>query len=412
METGRAIRELPKLAKMSPHEIEDFIAYCDTERALQEEILRGAKQGEDVADVLARIKELGRWKDEARKELAKRPVEQQPRRLLSLEELEAEAAREIEWLIPGLWLPVDGSCLIAGPPGIGKSFLALEAAICVASGHAFLRHYPTKQGTVVYIDEESCAAGFNVRQRLLRSGNGLHLEAVHLHVAVKQGFLLDHEGVLDELIQLLKPLRPVLLVLDALIRLHTGDENSAKDMGGVTKNLARIQREIGCAILLVQHERKQGLLKSRRDVVRGSSELTAWPDGVITLRRNRNHHEAYVLKSRSSADGQVIIYRQLIDDDVAVLEFIREEEADTPKAEKAKRVVAELLANDRVWTRQELYAVAKPMGFGEKAILAALESLQDEDGLMRSWRAGIGGAFHYQRVDALPEQVELSCDQA
>lgn len=72
----------------------------------------------------------------------------------------------------------------------------------------------------------------------------------------KQGFLLDQKRLLDELIALLKPLKPSLLVLDALIRLHRGDENSAKDMGRVTKNLSRIQREIGCAIILVQHQRQ------------------------------------------------------------------------------------------------------------------------------------------------------------
>lgn len=412
METGRAIMELPKLAKMSPHEIEDLIAYCETERALQEEILRGAKQDEDVADLLARIKELGRWKDEARKELAKRPVEQQPRRLLSLEELEAEAATEIEWLIPGLWLPVGGSCLIAGPPGIGKSWLAQHAAISVASGDRFLRHYPTKKGPVVYIDEESSAVAFKVRLVKLRNGHGPYPEPLPLSIGMKQAFLLDHGGVLKELIGLLRAEQPVLVVLDALIRLHQGDENSARDMGRVTKALSAIEREVGCAVMLIQHERKEGLFKNRRDVVRGSSELTAWPDSVITLKRNGNQHEAYVLKSRSSADGQVIIYRQLIDDDVAVLEFIREEEADAPQAEKAKRVVAELFANDRVWTRQELFAATKPMGFGEKVTIAALSSLEDDDDLIKSWRAGIGGAFHYQRVDAVAEQEKLSCSEA
>ena len=107
-------------------------------------------------------------------------------------------------------------------------------------------------------------------------------------------------------------------------------------MGRVTKNLAQIQRKIGCAIILIQHQRKEGLFKSRRDIVRGSSELTAWPDSVITLERNGNHHEAYILKSRFSEDGQVVVYDQFIDSDVAVLEFIREEEADAPKEEKAK----------------------------------------------------------------------------
>lgn len=343
---------------------------------------------------------------EAEKESTRQSIEQPPRRLLSLEQLEAEAGREIEWLIPGLRLPAGGCCLIAGPPGIGKSLLALHAAISVASGDNFLKHYETKQGRVVYIDEESSAQAFNLRQYLLRNGNGLHLETLPLWVGVKQGFLLDYSRALDELINLLKPLRPALLILDALIRLHRGDENSAKDMGRVTKNLARIQREVGCAIILIQHQRKEGLFKSRRDIVRGSSELTAFPDSVITLERNGDHHEAYILKSRFSEDGQVIIYEQFIDDDMAVLEFIREEQADAPKEEKAKRAIAELFKDDRIWTRQELYGISKPMGFGRNVTIAALAALENE-GTIHSWRGGIGGAYHYQGAEFASEQAKL-----
>lgn len=412
MRLGKAVEKMPNLQELSRPDIQEFIACCDKERRLQEAILQGALGDENVSDVLYRIKELGRWREAARKELARRPVERQPRRLLSLEELEAEVGREVEWLIPGLRLPVGGSCLIAGPPGIGKSFLALHAAISVASGDDFLRHYPTRRGPVVFVDEESSPTALNARQHLLRNGSGLGFEPLPMWVGVKEGFLVDDKRALDELIVLLKPKRPVLLVLDALIRLHRGDENSAKDMGRVTKNLSRIQREVGCGIILIQHQRKEGLIRSRRDVVRGSSELTAWPDSVITLERNGDHHEAYILKSRFSEDGQVVVYQQFIDEDVALLEFIREEEADAPKEAKAKKVIAELFGDERTWTRAELCAVTKPMGFGQKVTIGALASLENDDGLIKSWRGGRGGAYHYQRADVVPEQTEFSHTEA
>jgi len=227
------------------------------------------------------------------------------------------------------------------------------------------------------------------------------------------GFLLDHEGILCELINLLRPLKPSLLVLDALIRLHRGEENSAKDIGKVTKNLTRIQREVGCAVILIQHQRKEGFFKNRRDDVRGSSELTAWPDSVVTLEQNGDHHEAYILKSRSSEQGQVIVYTQFIDSDsdMAVLEFIREEEADTPKAEKAKRAIAELFKDDRVWTRQELFAITKPMGFGRDVTLAALASLAN-DKVIRAWTGGTKGAYLYQNAECVVEQGQMDTQGA
>lgn len=406
--TGKAVEQLPRLSGMSREEIDQFIGYCGKERGVQEGILRDAKEDEDVADVLARIKELGRWLKEAREELGTRPVEQQPRRLLSLEQLEAEAGREIQWLIQGLRLPVGGSCLIAGPPGIGKSFLALHAAVSVAAGEDFLRHYPTMQGSVVYVDEESSPQAFNMRLFLLRNGSGLELGALPLWVGVKEGFLLDQEEVLDELIELLRPLKPSLLILDALIRLHRGDENSAKDAGRVTKALSRIQREMGCAIILIQHQRKEGLIKSRRDVVRGSSEWTAWPDSVITLERSGSNHEAYILKSRFTEDGQVMVYEQFINEEEAILEFVREEEAQASREEKAKRIIAELFTDDRVWNHQELFAAAKPMGFGRPTVLYAVTAL-GQDETIRVWR-GARGAYHYQKRDS-DERVDISAPQ-
>lgn len=103
-----------------------------------------------------------------------------------------------------------------------------------------------------------------------------------------------------------------------------------------------------------------------------------------------------------------MVYEQFIDGDVAILEFLREEEADAPKEQKAKRAIAELFADDRIWTRRELFVIAKSMGFGQKVTIAALAKLENEDGLVKSWRAGVGGAYHYQRADMAFEQRELS----
>src|SRR5215471_14398930 len=56
---------------------------------------------------------------------------------------------EQAWLIEGLW-SAQAVGIIGGEPKCGKSFLALDLAVSVASGTACLRRFPTRQcGTVL-----------------------------------------------------------------------------------------------------------------------------------------------------------------------------------------------------------------------------------------------------------------------
>ncbi len=53
------------------------------------------------------------------------------------------------WMVPGL-LP-DGLTLLAGKPKMGKSWLALELAIAVATGGVALGQIPVEPGDVLYL---------------------------------------------------------------------------------------------------------------------------------------------------------------------------------------------------------------------------------------------------------------------
>ena len=52
-------------------------------------------------------------------------------RLISLGELAAEPA--YDWLVPSL-LPANGMVCLFGPPGEGKTFVAIDMALTIASG--------------------------------------------------------------------------------------------------------------------------------------------------------------------------------------------------------------------------------------------------------------------------------------
>ena len=75
-----------------------------------------------------------------------------------------------------------------------------------------------------------------------------------------------------------------LLVLDPLVRLHGVDENTVADVAPILGFLRDIQRRFGTAVLLVHHARKSGATRPGQ-ALRGSSELHAWGDSNLYLRR-------------------------------------------------------------------------------------------------------------------------------
>jgi hypothetical protein len=79
--------------------------------------------------------------------------------------------------------------------------------------------------------------------------------------------------------------RPKLLVLDPFVRLHRIDENAAAEVAPVLGYLRGLQRRFHTAVLLVHHARKGAGHLRAGQALRGSSELHAWGDSNLYLRR-------------------------------------------------------------------------------------------------------------------------------
>ena len=70
--------------------------------------------------------------------------------------------RPIRWLVKG-FLEMDSLSLMFGEPGCGKSFVAIDLACCVATGHSWHGKAIKRPGSVFYIAGE----GFNGLSRRL-----------------------------------------------------------------------------------------------------------------------------------------------------------------------------------------------------------------------------------------------------
>lgn len=192
------------------------------------------------------------------------------------------------WLVEGLWSQLAVG-FIAGHPKCGKSWLALDMAVSVASGTDCLGCFKVlKAGpALVYLAEDPLP---RVRERIgsLCAHKSISLTGLELNVITAPCLWLDREEDRDSLDEALERLKPRLLVLDPLIRLHGLDENSSAEVSALLGFLRYLSRKHELSIVVVHHMSK----KSRRQLgqaLRGSSDLHAWSDSSAYLTRQKDH---------------------------------------------------------------------------------------------------------------------------
>lgn len=184
------------------------------------------------------------------------------------------------FLIDGI-LPAGGFSVLFGPSGVGKSFLALDWALCIAAGRPWYGN-GTKPGWVLYIAAEG-RSGLGVRvQAWQQARRQVDVERVRfLPEAVNlldAGQLARARRTLAEL-----PQPPALVVIDTMARsMVGGDENAARDVGMFIAAADALCKGSGAARLIVHHTGKNGDDERGSSALRGAADLMASlkPDGA------------------------------------------------------------------------------------------------------------------------------------
>lgn len=188
----------------------------------------------------------------------------------------------LAWLVDDL-LPCAAAAILGGAPKSGKSFLALETCVAVATGTTCAGRFRVAQpAPVLLLAAEDPHPVVVERLHALAKARGRKLDALPIAVIVEPNVLLPSH--LDRLAATIDRHRPGLLLLDPLIRLHRGDENSAQEMSIILDGLRGLARTTRATILLVHHARKaQGQVSNT--AFRGSSDLAAFGDVNLLLRK-------------------------------------------------------------------------------------------------------------------------------
>jgi hypothetical protein len=193
------------------------------------------------------------------------------------------------WIVDGL-IPAGGVSVIYGPPGAGKSFVALDGALAIATGrHPWLGR-TTRQGSIVYVAAEG-GGGLKPRRDAWCEAHGVaatELTAAYFLLQPVNLFMHDVTAFLDAVGTLPSP--PLLLVFDTLaLSMAGGDENSTADMTVVVAAL-RCLAQTGAAVLVLHHMSKDGRWERGSIALRGGADTMCkleLEDGVLTLTNDK-----------------------------------------------------------------------------------------------------------------------------
>jgi hypothetical protein len=200
-----------------------------------------------------------------------------------------------EWLIDGL-VPEDGLVVLYGEPAAGKSFVALDWGLCVATGVPWLGR-EVRSGEVVYIYAEG------VRGLKRRAGAWLQAHETAeapLFRAVPIAVTITDPSERSEFVRAVRSesKHPHLIIIDTLARnFGAGNESQAQDMNAFVKGCDELRAEFpGATVLVVHHSGKD---QSRG--ARGSLALQGATEAVFALIRSG---DGLTLKNEKQKDGE------------------------------------------------------------------------------------------------------------
>lgn len=204
-----------------------------------------------------------------------------------------------EWLVEGM-VPRHGLACLSGQPGAGKSFVALDLAMRVATGQDFFGR-EVQQGRVLFIAGEGLN-GIGKRRRAWEVTYNGGLPVGSGFVICRQPMPFDQAGGPDlpeVLRQLEKELKaniaahgPIaLVVVDTLAACMTAQENDTDAMMRFLRGLQALTEAHGCAAFLLHHPSKAGSDAEGAGFFRGASALYGSLDVGLSLRRDKETGE-------------------------------------------------------------------------------------------------------------------------
>jgi len=211
--------------------------------------------------------------------------------IISAAELPAKYPHSRPHVVRGLIRRGDVANFIGGPKA-RKSFLAMQLALCVASGNEFLS-WATVQGRVLMLDNE--LRGDDLCRRMMAMATAMGFDfaevAQNLDMMPLRGKLADLTTIRDQLSTLPSDTY-ALIVADALYKLMpaSSEENNNTDMTRAYELLDGVAEQHNCASAGVQHASKGNQNKKAvSDVGAGAGAQSRSADAHLVIRPHEDN---------------------------------------------------------------------------------------------------------------------------
>jgi RecA-family ATPase len=202
-------------------------------------------------------------------------------------------APEREWLLPHL-VPMNNVTLLNGDGGTGKSLLALQLAVAVATGGMWLNRYVRHGGTVYFGAEDEkdemhrrlddITAGMGIEYKDLSHFSARSLAGEDALLAREElGGPLQRSKLYTEVEDHIKLKRPALVVIDTLADVYPANENDRAKVRQFVGMLRHLAIAYECAVVMLAHPSLTGIASGT-----GTSGSTGWNNSVrsrLYLRR-------------------------------------------------------------------------------------------------------------------------------
>jgi len=334
----------------------------------------------------------------------KRETETFSQNILTFAEFMAMEDTEIEWRVDRIF-PSEGVGIIGSPAGYGKSWMLIDLAVEIARGGQWLGHFDTTRGTVLYFDEESSLSLLKHRFKRVLGAKELIDSQLDIHLAVGTGVCFNDPKYIEYVRALIKTIKPAVVIIDSLIRVHRAEENSAKEMSRIFATIKDLVREGHCLFIFADHQRKLGNFRSSGDQqLRGSTEKVAFIDTLLSLQRLSGRLIVEHAKSRFAepiSDFVISIEDLLPGTTTIAYQGDAEQTKKEDRLKKAFEFLDKVLPDDDWISRKELVDKAEEMSVGRKLLAEALKELESEDHIERqdikTDRGRGGKSAHFRR---------------
>ena len=198
----------------------------------------------------------------------------------------------VDWIIPNV-IAKKSIGFVVGLPESRKTWLMIDLAIEMARGGLWLGKFLSKQGKVLYVDQERFRGETQRRFKSVILAKEMSPKEIssELHIRTGTATRLNLQTSFDSFKKKLSEFRPDLVIVDSFATFHTAEENNRQSIQDVLERVKQLRNEFGCTFIFIHHENKYafnlGEEKHEPGIAQmsGSVAIPAAAEFVFTVRK-------------------------------------------------------------------------------------------------------------------------------